>query len=199
MEIDIYDFDKTVIPFDSSSKFIIFCFVHYPWTLITLPVILICAVPAVLGIISYTSFKKVCFMFVPMIPLEKAVSRFWDKYEPSVYPWFKEGKKRYSVVISASPDFLLNDIADRLGFDKLICSRHNKKTGALTGKNCRGEEKVRRFYEEYDKGKIKVCDVYSDSIKNDRPIFSLAQGRCFNVKGGVPVEFDYTEIYGYKE
>ena len=196
MEIDIYDFDKTVIPFDSSSKFIIFCFVHYPWTLITLPVILFSAVPAVLGIISYTSFKKVCFMFVPMIPLEKAVSRFWDKYEPSVYPWFKEGKKRYSVVISASPDFLLNDIAGRLGFDKLICSRHNKKTGALTGKNCRGEEKVRRFYEEYDKGKIKVCDVYSDSIKNDRPIFSLAQGRCFNVKGGVPVEFDYTEIYG---
>lgn len=199
MEIDIYDFDKTVIPFDSSSKFIIFCFVHYPWTLITLPVILLCAVPAVLGIISYTSFKKVCFMFVPMIPLEKAVSRFWDKYEPSVYPWFKEGKMRYSVVISASPDFLLNDIAGRLGFDKLICSRHNKKTGALTGKNCRGEEKVRRFYEEYDKGKIKVCDVYSDSIKNDRPIFSLAQCRCFNVKDGVPVEFDYTEIYGYKE
>lgn len=195
MEIDIYDFDKTVIPFDSSSKFIIFCFVHYPWTLITMPVILLCAVPAVSGIISYTSFKKVCFMFVPMIPLKKAVSRFWDKYESSVYPWFKEGKKRYSVVISASPDFLLSDIADRLGFDKLICSRHSKRTGALTGKNCRGEEKVRRFYEEYGE-EIKVCDVYSDSIKNDRPIFSLAQGRCFNVKDGIPVEFDYKKVYG---
>ena len=195
MEIDIYDFDKTVIPFDSSSKFIIFCFVHYPWTLITLPVILLCAVSAVLGVISYTSFKKVCFMFVPMIPLKKAVSRFWDKYEPSVYPWFKEGKERYSVVISASPDFLLRDIAQRLGFDKLICSHHNIKTGALIGKNCRGEEKVCRFNEEFNKDKIKVCDVYSDSLKNDRPIFSLATGKCYHIEKGKKVEFDFNEKY----
>ena len=39
-------------------------------------------------------------------PLNKAVNKFWDKHEKEVFPWFKE-RKRYAVVISASPDFLL--------------------------------------------------------------------------------------------
>ena len=38
-EIDIYDFDKTIIPFDSGSLFALYCAVHYPWVLICLPVI----------------------------------------------------------------------------------------------------------------------------------------------------------------
>ena len=141
-EIDIYDFDKTIIPFDSGSLFALYCAVHYPWVLICLPVISVAGLLMLLKIINFTAFKKTCFMFVPLIPLEKAVKKFWDKHETEVYKWFLEKEKRNYVVISASPDFLLNEISERLSFNHLISTRHNKN-GIIIGENCRDEEKAK--------------------------------------------------------
>lgn len=195
MEIDIYDFDKTIIPFDSGSKFAIYCALHYPWCIIIFPAVAAAAMLMVIGIIDFTAFKKTCFMFLPLIPKEKAVRDFWDKYENTVHSWFKD-RKRYSVVISASPDFLLEEISSRLGFDKLICTRHNPKTGIIIGKNCRGAEKVERLYQEFDKDSIRVMDVYSDSLKHDRHIFSLANGQCYHIVNGRKNPFRFSDKYG---
>lgn len=195
MELDIYDFDKTLVPFDSGSLFLSYCFLHYPWAIIHLPVIMVGGLLTLLKIISFTQFKKVCFLTVSFIPLKKAVNGFWNKYEKKIHPWFFE-RKRKGVVISASPDFLLDEIARRAGFDYLICTRHNRKSGAIIGENCRGEEKVRRLYEKFDKDSIKIIDVYSDSYKHDRYIFSLANGNCYHIEDGERVKFDYREKYG---
>lgn len=195
MELDIYDFDKTIVPFDSGSLFVFYCMVHYPWCVLYLPVIAISGILLLVKAIGFTSFKKSCFGFIPMIPLEKAVKKFWDKHEKSAFKWFTEGKKRYRVIISASPNFLLEEIAKRLSFDKLICTVHNKKSGMIIGENCRGDEKVRRFYEEFDKDNVKVMDVYSDSYTHDRPIFSLSTNKCFHIENGEKVEFNYNDIY----
>ena len=112
-------------------------------------------------------------MFLPLIPKEKAVKKFWDRHINEVHPWFKE-RTRYSVVISASPDFLLNDIAKRLSFDKLIC----------------------RLYEEFCRDCVEVEDVYSDSLRHDKPIFSLANGKCYHIVKGEKIPFDFNEVYG---
>ncbi|MFR6066166.1 MAG: HAD family hydrolase [Eubacterium sp.] len=195
MEIDIYDFDKTLIPFDSGSLFLGYCFIHYPWAIINLPLIMIGGLLTLLKIISFTQFKKICFLSVSLVPLKKAVKGFWDRHEKQIYPWFFE-RKRKGVVISASPDFLLEEIAKRAGFDYLICTRHNRKTGAIIGENCRGEEKVRRLYEEFDKDSIKIIDVYSDSYKHDKYIFSLANSNCYHIENSERVKFSYSEKYG---
>lgn len=194
MKVDIYDFDKTLVPFDSGSLFIGYCLIHYPWTVITLPLQAVGGLLALLGIIDFTAYKKFCFSFVALIPLDKAVEGFWKKHENRLHKWFLE-KKRYSVVISASPDFLLNYIKDRFGIDTLICSRHNRKTGALIGQNCRNKEKVKRFYEIFDKDEVEVCDVYSDSIKHDEPIFSLANENCYHIVNGEKIKFSYSDVY----
>lgn len=191
-EIDIYDFDKTIIPFDSGSRFAVYCAVHYPWILICLPVITAAGLLMVLKIINFTAFKKTCFMFIPLIPLKKAVKKFWDKYEHEVYKWFLEKNKRHYVVISASPDFLLNEISERLSFDNLICTRHNKN-GIIIGENCRDEEKVLRFKKEFPNAK--VIDVFSDSLLHDKPIFSLASGQCYHINNGKTEPFDFKEMY----
>ena len=197
MEIDVYDFDKTIYPFDSGSLFIAYCLLHYPWIIVILPVVLVCGVLMMCKAISFTQFKKVCFMFAPLIPLDKAVKGFWDRHEGQINTWFLE-RERYSVVISASPDFLLEEIQSRLGFEKLICTRHNRKTGAIIGENCRDEEKVRRLYSEFNKDDIKVVDVYSDSLKHDKYIFSLASGSCYNIVNKKKVKFNYSDIYADK-
>ncbi len=106
-DIDIYDFDKTIFPFDSGSTFAFYCLLHYPWTVICIIPIFFAAILALLRIINFTKFKKVVFCFVPLIPLYKAVNKFWDKHERELNPYFKE-RKRDCVVISASPDFLLD-------------------------------------------------------------------------------------------
>ena len=195
-EFDIYDFDHTIVPFDSGTRFVIYCFVHYPWCLITLPVVAIGGILTAIGAISFTRFKQICFSFVPLVPLKKAVTGFWDKYAPKAYSWWKDEKPRDFIVISASPDFMLNDVKARLGIENLICTRHNAKTGAIIGENCRDEEKVRRLNEEFPGAKI--VDVYSDSYTHDRPIFSIATGKTLHIEKGKRVEFNYNEIYGEK-
>jgi hypothetical protein len=192
MEIDIYDFDKTIVPFDSGSRFALYCLLHYPWIIIYLPIVAVSAILMLLKVINFTSFKKTCFMFVPLIPLKKAVNGFWNKYEKEVHKWFFN-RKRTCVVISASPDFLLEEIAKRLSFDYLICTRHSKKSGIIIGENCRDGEKVRRLYEKFSD--IQVIDVYSDSIKHDKPIFSLASGQCYQVVDSELVPFNFKEKY----
>lgn len=193
MEIDIYDFDKTIVPFDSGSLFCLYCLAHYPWIVICLPLILIAGILMLLHLISFTAFKRTCFMFVPLVPLKRAVNGFWDKHEKQVHPWFYN-RKRQCVVISASPDFLLEEIAKRLGFDYLICTRHSRKTGIIIGENCRDAEKVRRFKEQFEN--VRVIDVYSDSLKHDKPIFSLAGGQCYHVVNSALHPFDFNDVYG---
>ena len=119
MELDIYDFDKTVVPFDSGSLFWGFCMLRYPWIILFVPFQLICAILLILKIISFTQFKKVFFCFIMVLPVEKAVCAFWNRHEKQVFDWFlSENRKRYACVISASPDFLLDEIQKRLGFEK---------------------------------------------------------------------------------
>ncbi len=193
-EIDIYDFDKTIVPFDSGSRFYFYCLAHNPWIIICLPYQILRAIPFLLGIKSLSYFKTGFFCFVRLIDLEANVKAFWDKYEKKVFAWFRpENRKRPAVVISASPDFLLKDICGRLAVEKLICTRHNAKTGALIGENCKGEEKVTRYYNEVEN--CKAVNVYSDSIKNDKPIFSLGDN-CFHIqKNGEQIPFEFEEVY----
>ena len=193
-EIDIFDFDKTIVPFDSGSRIWIYCLIHNPWIVICLPYILVMMIPFLLKLKDLTYAKKHIFCFIRMINLEKNVKRFWDKYEKDVFEWFiKEKRERPAVIISASPDFLLKDICARIGADTLICSRHDEKTGAIIGLNCKNEEKVRRYNEELKD--CKVINVSSDSLKSDRPIFSLGEN-CFHIlKNGERVPFRYSEMY----
>lgn len=193
-EIDIFDFDKTLVPFDSGSLFWMYCLIHNPWIIVCLPYIFVMMIPFFLRIKGLTYVKKHIFCFVRMINLEKNVKKFWDKHEKDVFEWFtKEKRERPAVVISASPDFLLSDICARIGVDKLICSRHDAKTGAIISLNCKDDEKVRRYREELKD--CKVINVSSDSIESDRPIFSLGEN-CFHiVKNGKRVPFKYSEMY----
>lgn len=53
------------------------------------------------------------------------------------------------VLVSASPDIYLKRVADRLGFDALLCTGMAVEEGRLTGRmatpNCHGEQKVLRL------------------------------------------------------
>ena len=178
VEVDMYDFDKTAIPFDSQLRYWGYCMLHNPWIILMLPFQFIWGVMMGLKIISVKTCKKVAFWFAIFINNKRNVEKFWDKYEKQIYDWFRPENRngRKTVLISASPDFLIEEIARRMGVDYCIATTCNKKTYTMIGEICRREEKVVRLKKQLPN--IVVKDVYSDSIKSDKYIFNLGE-RCF--------------------
>ena len=150
--MDIYDFDKTLVPFDSGSLFIGDRALHYPWVLVYLPVWLIACLLFALRVLSLQKFKNLCFGFLPMVPVQRAAKGFWEKHLHQVYPWFTQ-KKRPAVIISASPDFLLEELQRRLGLPYLLCTRHNLESpGGSRGRTAGVKKRYAAFI-----GRSPVC------------------------------------------
>jgi hypothetical protein len=177
VEVDMYDFDKTAIPFDSQLRYWGFCMLHNPWIILMLPFQFIWGVMMGMKIISVKTCKKVAFWFANFINNKRNVEKFWDKYEKQIYDWFRPENRngRKTVLISASPDFLIEEIAKRMGVDYCIATTCSKRY-TMIGEICRREEKVVRLKKQLPN--IIVKDVYSDSINSDKYIFNLGE-RCF--------------------
>ncbi len=198
MKIDIYDFDKTAIPYDSALHYWFWSMAHCPWTLILLPFQLVWGFLMVTKLLPVPIFKKIAFNFVRLINTEKTVKKYWDKHQNDIYDFFKpenRDKSRKAVLISASPDFLIKEIADRMEIDYCIASPHSAKNGRLLGRVCRKEEKVARLNELLPD--VEVENVFSDSLDHDRYIFALGK-HCYLADKGKLKEIDFpTEIARY--
>ena len=104
--------------------------------------------------------------------VDEYIIEFWNKNDFKIKDWYLKQKKEDDLIISASPYFLLIEITRRLKINNLIASNVNKKNGEFLSKNCYGEEKVKRFKEEY-KG-LKINNFYSDSL-SDKPMMNIAK------------------------
>lgn len=192
MKVDIFDFDKTIVPFDCGSLFWLYSMIHYPWIIICWPYQLLGGILYALHIFDLTKMKGPFFSFIRLIPYEKAAKKFWDKYDKYVFDWAKKGnRERYTVVISASPEFLIKEIGKRIEIDDYISTKH-APDGKVIGKNCHDMEKVRLFREKYTDAQ--VVNVVSDSIKNDKYIFSLGEN-CYHAVKGDRIPFKYEDVY----
>ncbi len=184
MQVDVYDFDKTAVPYDSAMKYWYWCLFHRPYLLLIVPFQLIWSLLALMRIISVPTYKRGCFRFVSFVNTKKTVKKFWDKHQKDVYPFFlpqNRAKDRKCVLISASPRFLISEIAARMRVDYCIATDHDERTGRLLGKVCRREEKVNRFKALLPDAEV-VC-VYSDSVEHDRYIFELGKIKYLADKG----------------
>lgn len=180
--MNVYDFDNTIYKGDSTAHFYFFCLKRHPSMIKYIPSL-------AAGFAGYyifkkgnkTHFKEKMYRFLKCIDLEKDVNDFWDKHISNVKGWYLKQQKPDDVIISASSVFLLTTICQKLGIKYLIASPVDKKTGKYNGLNCHGEEKVRRFYEEFPNGKID--EFYSDS-KSDTPLALIAK-KAYLVKGNI--------------
>lgn len=184
MKVDIYDFDKTAIPYDSALHYWFWSMLHRPWTLILLPFQLFWGMLMIVKLLPVPVFKKIAFNFVSLINTEKSVKKYWDKHEKDIYDFFRPENRnpdRKCVIISASPDFLIKEIAARMKVDYCIASPHSEKNGHLTGMLCRRENKVTMFRQLLPDAEVE--DVYSDSLEHDKYILALGKRRFLAKKG----------------
>lgn len=176
--MNTYDFDQTIFNPDSSYKFFMFCLRKYPAGIKRLPRTLYKAVLYKLKKIPTKELKEQIFSFLQDIPeVDAAVDAFWDENFGNIEKWYLEQKKDDDIIISASPEFLLEPACKRLGV-RLIATPMDKKTGKIHGENCHDSEKVRRFREAYPDAHTEC--FYSDSL-SDTPMAEIAD-RAYIVK-----------------
>lgn len=172
--MNLYDFDETIYDGDSTRDFVIYCYRHYPRTLAYIPRQLAAVASYMAGRMDKTTFKERYFsMFAAVPEIDAAVSDFWDTHEGRIMRYYPKQARQDDVVISASPEFIVRPLCDRLGLEHVICSDVNKHTGHFDGVNCYGIEKVNRFIEEGFNPED-VQEVYSDSL-SDTPIAELGK------------------------
>lgn len=185
--MNVFDFDNTIYRGDSTVEFYRFCRKKKPSLLWRYGMEqLFGFVYYGMGGVSKTTLKEYFFSFLRGIPdVEAWVEEFWASRVDNMAPWLQEVQQAGDLVISASPEFLLRPICDKLGLT-LIASRVDPKTGKFNGENCRGEEKVLRYQAEY--GDVPVENFYSDSL-SDLPMAKLAQKAWF-IRGDKVLDWD---------
>ena len=186
--MNVYDFDQTIFKPDSSYAFVLFCLRHYPRAVLH-------AVPGMAGFgllrlakqADTRALKEKVFAFLPRLDdVDRIVQEFWTANWSGIQEWYLDQKKDDDLIISASPAFLLQPAADRLGV-RLIATPMDRHTGKIIGKNCHDYEKVTRFYAVFPEEKPEC--FYSDSL-SDAPMARLAgQAILVTKKGRVPWPF----------
>ena len=104
-------------------------------------------------------------------PDAEFIDSFIDSHIKNIKPWYKSQQKENDTIISASYDLWINPFCERLGIKNIICTKVDDK-GKIIGENCKGEEKVKRFREEFPN--VEVLESYSDS-STDIPMLLLAK------------------------
>ena len=176
--MNVYDFDKTIYPVDSTAQFYRWCLRRYPACRRTLGHTAWAFFCLGFRLKPKTQCKEIFYRFLRYVPPEAPLI-FWQEHIRFICPWYLEQRRPDDLIISASPEFLLTPAAQMLEF-ALLASRVEQDTGLYHGENCHGPEKVRRFREIY--GETPVEGFWSDS-RSDAPMAALAD-RAWLVTGG---------------
>jgi HAD superfamily phosphoserine phosphatase-like hydrolase len=185
----IYDFDHTIYNGDASFDFIMYCMLRRPGLWKYLPRQAVALMHYILGTSSRKRVKQAAFVFLRGIKdIDATLESFWNKHEYKVAEWYIAQQQSTDIIISASPEFLLKPIAKRLGINTLIATAMDPATGAITGKNCRGAEKLERL-KKYDPS-LKIDSCYSDHL-SDLPLFEQAANAYVVKKGQVTPLAEY--------
>lgn len=191
MKVIAYDFDGTIYNGDSSIDFYKFCLkkkksICKYW----LKQLLFFGL-YILGIKTKTEMKEIFFCFLKNFEnKEELLKEFWEKHEYKIKAWYLQKEHTKDIIISASPEFLLEIPAKKLKVKGLIASVVDIHTGRFLKENCHGMEKVKRIKEEYPN--VLVEEMYTDSSV-DLPMIHLA-------KKGYRVDKDHVVPYEeYKE
>ena len=185
--MNVYDFDDTIYNGDSTVDFYLYCLKKNKKVLKYIPKQIKGVFLYIIKRISKEELKEYFFSFLKEINTEKEVNSFWKSHKKHIKKWYLENQREDDVIISASPVFLLKPICEDLNIKNLIATETDPKTGKTIGKNCKGQEKVKKFKEVFKNKKIEK--FYSDS-KSDTPLAEIAK-QAFIV--------DNDNIYDWKE
>lgn len=179
MYMNGYDFDDTILKGNSMCLFFLYCMVRLPYLIFFIPVLLLAVILHWLHILSKNRYLHMISLFIAWIPnTGKFTVKFWDKYMKRIKPWYLAQKRDDDIIVSASPQFLIQEACDRLGVD-CIGTQISPTNAKRTGRQYYGEEKVIQYKARF--GDTPLATYYSDSM-SDVHMFEFAE-QGYLVKG----------------
>jgi len=188
--MNVYDFDGTIFPTNSTVIFCIRCMNRHPKLWFTF------APRAVINLIlTKTGKMRECVMlrkfnsFLSMIDdFDTEIERFWDKNEKRIARWYLAQKKPDDLIISASPACIIEPIARRLGVN-FMATEYDREFGVLLNNLMYAKEKAKYIF---DHGFPKIDNFYSDSL-SDTPL-ALCAEKAHLVKKRASVVVDWPDL-----
>lgn len=189
-KLAIFDIDYTITKKETLMEFYKYSLEEDIKNIRFLPRALYSGLMYGIGIYDERRVKECFLKFIDNIEEEKLqelVKRFYKNrlskilYKDAVDMMYKLKKEGYDIyLISASPEFYINEFYNIDVVDKVIGTRFEFKEGKfirkMLGNNCKGEEKVKRLKEVLSKENIKVdfknSYMFSDSLL-DKPLLDL--------------------------
>ena len=179
-KIALFDLDKTIISTDSFIEFVIFMIRRNLWKALYLPYLCIIGIMNLLKIVDMNYFKSKWLVFFKGIDkgLMDEISKDFvnkvllKKIKPGALAEIERLRKEGFALImaTASFGFYVHYLSEYLQFDHLFATDASTDDSGriitgISGKNCKGSEKIRRILETFD---IKDIDKeksfgYSDS------------------------------------
>ena len=172
--MNIYDFDNTIYNGNTNVDLILYSLVRHPFKVSKS---LILTLPLFIGYklkkVTFIKLKETMLSFLFKINnLDEYLDCFVDKKMKNIKKWYLDNKKDNDTVMSASCEIWIIKFCNKLNIKNVISTKTDKN-GKIIGKNCKSEEKIRRFKEMFND--IRVDNAYSDSIKEDKPMFDIAK------------------------
>ena len=181
--MNVYDFDNTI--YDGESFVDLFIMV------LCKDATLLRYVPTMVsGIVQYKTgtlrletaleqYSKPFEEYVSALSdIDALVDEFWDKHMHKIKPFYDQVRSDDDLVISASPQIVVDEVCRRLGIKRCIGTQFDRKTGKL-GRVCFRENKIAAFREAYPDAHISA--LYTDSM-HDKPLMDISDSVYF-VKG----------------
>jgi len=202
-KLAIFDIDYTITKKETLMELFKYVIKNDKRNIRFLPRAIYCGSMYLLKIYDEKKVKEKFLKFIDGIEeknLAKLVKNFYDEklktilYEDALTMMKKLKSEGYDIyLISASPEFYINEFYNIKEVDKIIGTKFNFKNGIFTremeGENCKGEEKVRRLKEVLKNEKIEVdfkeSYMFSDSL-SDKPLLDLV---------GKPYLINYAKEY----
>lgn len=191
--IAIYDLDRTVLRKPTFTLFLLWAATREaPWRLLLLPLLAALMIGYALRLYGRDRFKPAAIrlMLGPHLTPTRA-ARLAENFATWRVPRdvppgaqaciARDRAEGYRLLMAtAAPEFYAGAIADALGFDAIVASRHQRDADGnwlpvLHGPNCYGAEKARRVAEWLETHATDATHIraYSDHI-SDAPTFALS-------------------------
>ena len=189
--MNIYDFDNTIYNGDTNKDILLYSFKKHPFKVIkALNKTKKLERDYKRGLITFERVKEAMLSFLFEIDdLDGYIEKFVSSHMKNIKPWYLSRKNDYDIVISASYELWIIPFCKKLGI-KYVLATKTDKDGHIIGKNCKGEEKVKRLANTIPNAQIVTS--YSDS-ESDLPILNLAK-TAYVVEGNKLIPY----VKGYK-
>jgi len=171
--MNVYDFDGTICRDDTERDFFKYMFFHRPINFIYTFYFLNAYIKRKRNKISEAEFYNRIYLVIKGVKdIKKVVNKFWSKRKKKLLPWYFKQQREDDVIVTGTPDFLVEDIFKEINIKHYIASSFDVKNHKYVGDINVEEIKPINFLKQYRKEDID--NFYTDSMR-DLPMIKLAK------------------------